>query len=247
MQVSTSTDSSKVKPEVGKFCTTQWGLVVRAGQQEPDALEGLCRIYWPAIYSYARRAGHAEEDAKDLTQGFFSGLCLGESVARADRARGRFRSFLLTMFKRYAANELRAGMAWKRGGRLAFISWEELEHSEKLTLLRQGADPERDYDLIWARSMLKSVMQSLKGEYQRSGKGDLFRLLSPRLSGQGEDAPKYVDIAVSLQLGESAVKMAMKRMRQRFGDLLRETVAATVSDPCEIDDEIRHLLAVLGE
>jgi RNA polymerase sigma factor (sigma-70 family) len=246
VQVPASTESPITKTMAGKFLTTQWGLVARAGKREPEAFEGLCRVYWPAIYSYSRRVGHAEEEAKDLTQGFFSSLCSGEAVSRADRERGRFRSFLLTMFKRYVANELRAGKTWKRGGRLAFISWEEFEQSENSMLLCHSADPEQDYDLIWARAMLESVMQSLKDEYQRSGKEEQFRLLSPRLSGHGDECPRYSDIAKSLQLGESAVKMAMKRMRQRFGDLLRESVAATVSDPCEIDDEIRHLLAVLG-
>lgn len=233
--------------QVTGFRTTQWGVVDRAGGQDPEALENLCRIYWPAIYSYARRVGHLEEEAKDLTQGFFVALLDGNQISRADRKRGRFRSFLLTLFKRFVANEYRAKKAWKRGGRVAFISWDEVEGFEERRPEGDADLPERRYDRIWAHALLESVMIGLRAEYEQSGKAEVFRVLSPRLSAQSDGTPTYAEIAKSLQLTESGVKMAMNRMRQRFGTRLREAVAATVGQPREIDDEIRYLLAVLAD
>ncbi len=104
----------------GCFVTTHWSVVLTAGRSDTTraraALEQLCRNYWQPLYAYVRRTGHSREEAEDLTQEFFARLLAQNTVARADPARGRFRSFLLASLKHFLANEWEKARAQKRGG-----------------------------------------------------------------------------------------------------------------------------------
>ena len=102
------------------FTTTHWSVVLRAGQtataSDREALGALCRAYWRPLYAFARRLGQTPADAEDLTQGFFARLIEKNDLADACREKGRFRTFLLTAFKRFLANEWDRQHAQKRGG-----------------------------------------------------------------------------------------------------------------------------------
>ncbi len=91
------------------FATTHWSVVLTAGRsdvpQAQAALEKLCQTYWYPLYAYVRRRGYARADAEDLTQAFFAWLLERDWLGVADQQRGRFRSFLLTSFSRFLANE----------------------------------------------------------------------------------------------------------------------------------------------
>src|SRR5262249_4483224 len=93
-------DHDSATPINWQFTTTHWSAVRMAGSDSAPgakpALENLCRAYWYPLYTYVRRKGYAEEDAKDLTQQFFTRLLQGDRLTLADPARGRFRTFLLT-------------------------------------------------------------------------------------------------------------------------------------------------------
>jgi len=109
-------ESRPEHPGPGKlFVTTLWSVVLRAGNEsEPEsaaALERLCRQYWQPLYVFARRKGHSEHDAQDLTQGFLADLVQQRGFSRADPNRGRFRNFLLASFRHFLANRHREHLA----------------------------------------------------------------------------------------------------------------------------------------
>src|SRR5512136_496277 len=121
-----STGAETPQAAAGVFVTTHWSVVLRAGVSDTTraraALDQLCRHYWQPLYAYVRRAGRSREEAEDLTQAFFARLLAQNSVARADPARGRFRSFLLSALKHFLANEWDKARAQKRGGGQAVLS-----------------------------------------------------------------------------------------------------------------------------
>ncbi len=223
--------------------------MIRAGTvTAPDgreALAALCRDYWWPLYHFARRKGHRPEDAQDLTQGFVLALLETNSIASADRARGRFRSFLLGAFQNYLANERRYHAAQKRGGGVAPISWDEACEGGYLAQASEQMTPELHYERSWALALLERVMNRLRMEYEKADRSPLFQALQPHLSG-AEGRPGYARLGTALGMGESAVTVAMHRMRRRYGEFLREEIAQTVTSPDEVEDELRHLMHVVS-
>jgi RNA polymerase sigma-70 factor (ECF subfamily) len=232
------------------FGTTRWTVVLQAGGPTSDgstqALEQLCRTYWYPLYSFARRSGVPSHDAEDLTQSFFAYLLEKDAIARADRERGRFRSFLLTAFKNFQANERTRQAAAKRGGNRQIVSLDELQAENRYQHEPQTAlTPEKLYDQKWATSLLEQVMLVLRTEYTVLGKGPLFEVLRGVIWG-GRQEGGYEPLARQAGLSEGAFKVAVHRLRTRFKECLRQEVAQTVATPGEVDDELRHLLAAVG-
>ena len=234
----------------GGFNTTHWSVVLLAGKEHsPDAasaLEKLCRDYWYPLYAYARRQGHSPPDGQDLTQQFFAVFLERKYFGMAKRERGRFRSFLLSSFKHFLANEYHRSRAAKRGGKCAFVSWDEREaemhyRNESAT----HTSPDVLFEQAWALTVLEKVMKDLQQEYVRAGKKEVFAALEIFLSGQKSDAT-YEEIGQRLGMSESAVKMAVSRLRQRYGEKLRSEIAHTVVEPASVEDELRHLFSALG-
>ena len=233
------------------FATTHWSLIVRAAEdgtpQGRDALEELCRIYWHPLYWFARRRGLEPADAEDLTQGFLADLLARGAVAKADAARGRFRTFLLSSFENYRSHERARAGAAKRGGGRAVVSLEAMQAAEGQFLHEPAIteSPERAFDRKWAMSLIEMTLEALRHEYVAIGKFELFDQLKAELWG-GLGKAGYADIARRIGSTEGAVKMAACRLRQRFGERFRTEVAKTVIDPSETDEEIRHLLAAVS-
>jgi RNA polymerase sigma factor (sigma-70 family) len=232
-----------------QFATTHWTLVLASQSSSPQAsqaLERLCRLYWPPLYAYVRRRGHRPEQAQDLTQEFFARLLQNNDLARVKPELGRFRSFLLASLKHFLANEWDAAQTGKRGGGQARLSWDDetLERQYQLEAADQ-ATPETIFERRWALNVLEQALAQLGQEYFRAGKQDLFEGLRVFLSGDKKLIPQ-AEIAGKLGISISAVRVGVHRLRQRYGQVLREQIAATVSSPAEIEEEIRHLMAVLG-
>ena len=233
-----------------EFVTTLWNMVVEAGasgdEKAAAALHRLCSMYWYPIYAFIRRRGSTIPEAEDLTQAFFAHLLERDSIARADRERGRFRSFLLTAFKNFHANERARTTATKRGGSNSIVSLEELQAENRYQTEPQTAvTPEKLYDQKWAASLLEQAMATLRAEYDVLSKGPLFDLLRSVVWG-GRQEGGYEELARQAGISEGAFKVAVHRMRSRFKECLRQEVAQTVVTPGEIDDELRHLLTALG-
>ena len=234
-----------------EFASTHWSLVLLAARpdspQAAEALETLCRTYWYPLYAFVRRQGYNPDDAQDLTQEFFARLLEKNYLSDAHPAKGKFRSFLLGAFKHFLANERARAHAQKRGGQIAFLSWDEPAAEHRFA--REPSDvltPEKIYEHSWALTLLDKVLSQLRKEYEAGAKLTIFDTLYPHLTGDGEPA-SYTEVMAKLGLGESAVKMSVLRMRRRFGELLRTEIAHTVTTPGEIEEELRHLFTTLNQ
>jgi RNA polymerase sigma-70 factor (ECF subfamily) len=232
------------------FATTLWSVVQAAGQgpsvPAQRALETLCRAYWYPIYAYARRKGYKPEEAEDLTQEFFARLIAKDHFRLADRSKGKFRGFLLSTLDYFLAREWRRAHRLKRGGQFTFISMDEHPPEERYQL--EPADhetPERKFLRNWALTVLKQAMNALQSECEANGKARLFGEAKNLISGE-RHGETYAQISRSLNMGEGAVRVAVHRLRQRYGELLRSEVAHTVDTEDEVDEELRYLFQVLS-
>ena len=233
------------------FNTTHWSVVLQAGQQHSsqsrDALEKLCRAYWHPIYAFARRKGRGEEEAKDLTQQFFSRLLERNDFSGLDPRKGKFRTFLLTAFTHFLANERDYANAAKRGGGGIIISLDGLT-DEQLSRsdLAQDCPPAKLFDLRWARSIVEQALERLRSEMSTAGKTANFDLLKSFLAAEAHEG-EYASVARQMGVADASVAVLVHRMRQRYRQLVREQVAQTVTSPAELDEEMRHLFEVLNQ
>jgi RNA polymerase sigma factor (sigma-70 family) len=212
-----------------------------------QALAALCEAYWFPIYAFIRRQGYAAEEAQDLAQGYFLKLLDRGYLKDVRREAGRFRSFLLVSVKHFLSNERDRERALKRGGGQLSISldFDAAEGRYTIDPADEALTPDKLFERRWAMSVLESAMAKLCDEFARSGETRRFERLRLYLVGE-EPAVPYREVAGELGLSESAVKVAVHRMRLRFGQVLREVVAQTVANPLEIDEEIRYMLSALA-
>ena len=242
-------------PDLGSraavFDTTHWSVVLQAGEndspQATEALAGLCRAYWYPLYAYVRRQGHTVEDAQDLTQEFFARLLERKSVRLADRARGRFRTFLLTSLKHFLINEWNKANREKRGGGSRLIS---LDAEETETRFRaepaDGRSPDKAFERRWAMVLLDRVLDQLQAEFTAAERGRVFEELNSFLTG-GENESSYAEIGRRLGMTEGNLKVTVHRLRRRYRELLRTEIARTVDGPEAVEEEIRQLFAALSD
>ena len=236
------------KNGVVAFTTTHWSVVLEAQGESPaaqEALEKLCRTYWRPIFSFLQRQGFEPPEAEDITQGFFASLFERGSLSAVRKEKGRLRSYLLGALKYFVADERRRAMAIKRGKGLRLIPLEELHRNERIEM--EPADPltaEMIYERRWASTVLERVLSRLKDEYRAAGNAALFDSLKQLLPDE-PGAPSQAEIAAHLGMTANAVRQAFHRFRQRYQLLLREEIAHTVATPGDIEDELRHLIAVI--
>ncbi|HWE35222.1 MAG TPA: sigma-70 family RNA polymerase sigma factor [Isosphaeraceae bacterium] len=210
-----------------------------------EALSSLCRAYWYPIYAYVRRRGHAPEQSQDLTQDFFAYVLERDLIAMADPTRGRFRGFLRTVCARQLAAHHDRRHAAKRGRGRSPLSIDPSDAERRYTLEpAHELTPERIFDRTWALTLLGRVVERLCGEYDDAGRSDRFEGLLTLLT-RGPASDSYAEVACRLGMTEGNVRVAVYRMRRRYGLLLRDEIAATVGDAAQIDDEIRALFSAL--
>jgi RNA polymerase sigma-70 factor (ECF subfamily) len=233
-----------------RFGTTRWSVVLRAGaaasDETRDALNELIESYWYPLYAFSRRCGNSHHDALDLTQGFLAHLLQGEALRSVSPDKGRFRSFLLASFKNFMANQRRAAATLRRGGSVNTISLNDADF--RIRYDREPAvneTPELLFERSWVAELLARVRARLADEYQRAGKQELFEFLEPHLASCREATPR-AEICTRLNLSAAALAMSIHRMRRRYGELVREEVAATVDDPAHVDDELRTLMSLVS-
>jgi RNA polymerase sigma factor (sigma-70 family) len=232
-----------------RFATTRWSQVIAAGDaRTPDAGEALarlCELYWYPLYAYVRRWGYDADEAQDLTQEFFSRLLEKHYLRDADPARGRFRSFLLASLKHFLSNERDRVNAVKRGGRATVLPLEFESAEGRYSLEPPDAEtPETVYERRWALTLLERTLGRLRAEFEGAGRQALFSRLEGHLTGEQDTVP-YAELGRELGMSEGAIKVAVHRLRRRFGALLRAEILETVSDPDEVDEEIRYLFQAL--
>jgi len=230
------------------FTTTHWSMVLEAQGESPaaqEALEKLCRTYWRPIYGFVRRQGTGTEDAEDLTQGFFALLLERKDLNTVRKEKGRLRSYLLTSVKHFLADESRHAMAVKRGKGQRLIPLDEIRERECVEIERSDRlTADQIYERRWALTVLEQVLMRLRDEYRSAGNVRFFDQMKKMLMDE-PDRPSQAEIAREFDMTENAVKQAFYRFRQRYQSLLREEISHTVAMPGDIEDELRHLIAVV--
>ena len=209
-----------------------------------EALEKLCRTYWYPLYVYVRRQGNSPEDAQDLTQIFFSRLLEKNYFAKADRDRGKFRTFLLRSLKNFLVNQWKRSGRLKRGGGVEFLSMDANVAEDRYAAEPANtSNPDAAYEQRWAVTLIEQVLTALRQEFNAADKARLFEELKGSIWGDKSSA-SYAEIAGYLNVTEGTVKVAVHRLRQRFRELLRAEVAHTVARQEDVDDELRYLISV---
>jgi len=228
------------------FATTHWSVVLAARcsdhRQAQAALERLCRAYWYPLYHFIRRQGHSTHDAQDLTQEFFARFLEKNWMAAVVPSRGRFRSFLLMLVKRFLSVEWHRATAEKRRCILLPL---EMAETRYLSVSEESDTPDQAFERQWALTLLEEVLRVLREDYESNGQGKLFQTLKPCLIGSREIHP-YAVLAQKLGMSEVGVKVAVHRMRERYRERLREEIANTVASPQDVEDEMGHLFRVLN-
>jgi len=245
-----SNDAEPAAKVCGWFATTHWSVVLAAGQtsgaQAFAALEQLCRTYWYPLYAYVRRRGYGHEDAQDLTQGFLLQLLAHQSLARVDRNKGRFRSFLLGGLYYFLADQRDRANAQKRGGGHSILSLDAQAAEQRYRLEPvEDRSPDKLFERSWAMALLDSVLARLEGEFREAGKAELFERLRVCLLA-GTDPQTYAEAAAEAGMTGEAVRKAVYRLRRRYYELFREEIARTVADASEVEEEMRYLCDVIA-
>ena len=237
-------------PSPAIFVTTRWSVVLAAqDKSSPDsaaALETLCRAYWYPLYAFVRQRGHSPHDAQDLTQEFIARLLEKDYLKTAAPEKGRFRTFLRVVLKRFLANEWDRAGAQKRGGRETHIPLDtEMGESRYQIESAVGGNDETIYDRHWALTLLEQTMVRLREEFILAGKVEAFAQMKPFLAAERGAIP-YEEIAAQLGTTKGAARVAVHRLRRRFREIFREEIAQTLASPADFEDEVRHLMAALG-
>jgi len=232
-----------------RVATTQWSQVLAARDgsdtEARAALEALCQTYWQPLYAYIRHQGSDSDEARDLTQGFFTEFLEKDFLSDVDPEKGRFRSYLLASLRHFLSHERDRDRALKRGGGATTLSL-DVEAGEAGYVARpaDATTPEDVFERRWATTVLDRAMDRLRAESLESGNESHFEQLKVYLTS-GEAQTPYREVAQGLGMTEGAVAAAVGRLRKRYGRALRAEVAEIVVDPDDVDDELRHLLSVV--
>ena len=232
------------------FLTTHWSVVLTAGRESSSAgaaaLEQLCRTYWFPLFAFLRRKGFGDEDAKDLTQQFFTRLLERNDFRGVEARKGKFRTFLLTSLTHFVSNERDRAQAAKRGGGKIIFSLDAIP-PEQFQRVEPASDlsPDKLFDQRWAMTLLDTAVMRLQAEMTDADRAGQFELLKKFLTEEPAEG-EYIELAKRLGNSSQAVAVAVHRLRQRYRQLVRAEVANTVSSPTEIEEEMRHLFAALN-
>ena len=238
------------------FPSTHWSVVFAAGRSEAEpqmagaALAELCQGYWAPLYGFVRSRGHTVHDAQDLTQSFFAYVLEHKVYARANRQKGRFRSFLLASLKNFLADAADRERTLKRGGAQIFLPLheEQAQEAESLFQTHSGiSNEDRLFDRSWAEALVAAALERLSADYKHEAKEQLFNELRVFVAGGAEPPPPYAELANRLDMAESTIRSHVTRLRARYREALRTEVRRTVGTEAQVDEELRELLHVLTE
>jgi len=238
------------------FPSTHWSVVLAAGRSETEpeiagvALAELCQIYWAPLYSFVRSRGYTVHDGQDLTQSFFAYLLEHKVYARADRQRGKFRSFLLAAVKNFLADAADRERTLKRGGAQNFLPLheEQVEEAESLFQTHSGTSNEDWlFDRSWAEALIAAGLERLSADYKRERKEQLFKELRVFVASGADPPPTYTELADRMGIAESTLRSHVTRLRARYREVLRAEVRRTVDTETQVDEELHELLHVLTQ
>ena len=227
-----------------RFPTTRWTLILASGDESTrrEALDWLCERYWYPIYAFLRRHGHDPAAAQDLTQSFLTTFLQRRSMEDADPERGRFRSYVLGALKNFLSDRRDYDAVVRRGGGIDFLSLSMASFEELYRQSPAGISPEMLYEQQWALTLIDRVLDLLRAEQEAAGKAETFQHLKNFISGEGD----YRQASAALGIQEGAARVAVHRLRRRYRELLTAEISETLSDPANVQDEIRYLIGLLS-
>jgi RNA polymerase sigma factor (sigma-70 family) len=231
-----------------EFAPTEWSVVLQArsdSQRRREALERLCSTYWRPLYGYLRRRGHAPADAEDLTQGFFAYLLESDFLDRPDPAKGRFRGYLVGALRHFLGTHFEREQAQKRGGGARIVEWDSVDAEREFALVANSPkDASQVYETSWALALLGRALHRLEAEQADSGKARRFAVLKSFLTASPSPGD-YEEAGRTLGTTRTTVAVWVHRLNQRYGELVKLEVAATVQDPADVKEEMAHILQAL--
>lgn len=216
------------------FEPTVWTVVLKARDRKEAG--ALIERYWKPCYFYIRRRGYAVEDAKDLTQSFFSALLEQDALARVTKSKGPFRNFLLACLNHFLSDERGRQKAQKRGGGVPRV---DFESAEKQLGLADPDTPETLFRRQWALETVGRALDRLRHEM-----GDRFRAFGDYITGGRPEDLK--SLAARIGLSESNVKVILHRARRRLREIIETEVARTVEDPADVEGELAELMKAVS-
>jgi RNA polymerase sigma-70 factor (ECF subfamily) len=234
------------------FLTTHWSLIdnIQASHDKDRALiKLLLQRYWKPVYCYLRRKGFNNEDAKDLTQGFFHEVVLNRQlIQRSDQAKGRFRSFLLHAVNQYIINQRAKQTATIRIPRDKLVSLESIDPSE-LPEDMSACEPDASYNYAWVSALLDQVLAAVKQSCSEEGlqtHWEFFnaRIVEPILTG--EPIPPLSEICTHLGVEDTrrASNMIIT-VKRRFREMLRKHIRNTVISTDQVEEELDEIISFL--
>jgi DNA-directed RNA polymerase specialized sigma24 family protein len=233
------------------FRTTHWTVVLLAAQDQSPAagrtaLASFCQDYWPPIYTFLRRRGHTPSDAQDLVQGFFAHLLEENTLSRANREKGRLRTFLLGALDYFLADDRARAQALKRGGGQRIVSMDDPGVEARAAQMAGRPDAVAvSYDRLWASTIVDRAWLQLGETLAAEGKTRWFQEMKPLLVGGAAAPPSQEDVAATLDMSVENLRTSLHRLRRRYRETLRTEVARTVSTSREIDEEMEYIYHLL--
>lgn len=210
------------------------------------ALSELCAAYYAPVHTFMRHYGYSGEAARDLTQEFFARLLAKGSIGSVEPERGRFRCYLLGAVKHFLFDMRDRELRLKRGGGQTIEPLDSgTDTSDGLQVPdRATLTPERQFDRKWALTLLYRALTRLAQEHELARTTEQFEVLKPWLIGDTENSSQS-DAAGRLKMSESAVKVAIHRLRRRFREMIKAEIRQTIGNSAELDQELRYLLQAL--
>lgn len=231
------------------FATTHWTVVLEASRSDAPnsqaAFGELYRTYWQPLYRYVRRRGHPPADAEDITQDFLVALLEKRRLDGLEREGGKFRTFLLASLKNHLANVWDRRHTARRGGGATPVCLDDMESESAFLAQPPQSDPDLCYEREWAFALIEATLRRLEDEFRAAGRLAFFEAVRPYLQNDRQGRP-YAELAIDLGLTEGALKVAIHRVRQRYGTLLREEIRRTIGTEAEVREELQFLIRVVG-
>jgi RNA polymerase sigma-70 factor (ECF subfamily) len=249
-----SDEDTTIGPDRGRFQTTHWTAIEAAGSDDANSrllLDDLLQRYWKPVYCYLRRKGYDNEQAKDLTQGFFHEVVLSrELVRRADRTKGRFRTLLLTALDRYLVSLHRKQTAQKRIPEDRLVHLEHID-SVELPAAVDRLSSEESFNYAWVSQLLDQMLTEVEAECCSSGMTvhwEVFaaRVLQPIM--EETEPPPLAQICQKYAIEDTPKASNMIfAVKRRFQAALRRCLRELVASDTEISEEMRELMKFLSK
>lgn len=248
--MSDNRDTARIGPKSGDPETTRhtrWDMVNKAksggtDKESLNALEELCRIYSRPIYIALRhKHGYPHHDAEDVSQSFITWLIHGGYLRRADPAKGRFRTFLLTYLDNYVANQKRKQSARKRGGGAIHVPAEFPSDTQRDAVEpRDENSPDREFDRAWAMATFRAALDRLRAKFAGENRLAEFEALQDFVIRKHDAADSYASVAAKLGINEVALRQRVSRFAGKFRGAIEDIIRPMVSE-AELDDELSYL------